>query len=397
MARPAGKIAVLKALASNPRILRARPRTLGFLSRYMKEFRVQRAGRNLILHSHLPPLNSRAYKRFIEQHLVARSEGPSHAQVGLTDRCPQNCAYCYNRGRKGAPMDTATILRVIRELRELGVFWLGLTGGEPLLNKDIVGITESASRDCAVKLFTTGCGLTPELAAGLRDAGLFSVSVSLDHWEEEEHDRSRGFPGAFWTAMRAIEIFLATGGIHVGVSAVLSKEMCRPERIDAFLGFLEGLGIDEAWLSETKPSVPALWSDDLLITEEGRRGLTALQNRRNRRKGMTVNYLGHFEGADRFGCNAGRKMVYVDAFGEVSPCVFAPMTFGNVRDAPLREICAEMAGHFRPGSACFMNENFRLFRDRASLGLPLPRKEAVELMKAARFGPPPAFERLIRG
>jgi MoaA/NifB/PqqE/SkfB family radical SAM enzyme len=397
MARPAGKIAVLKALASNPRILRARPRTLGFLCRYMKEFRIQRAGRNLILHSHLPPLNSRAYKRFIEEHLVARSEGPSHAQVGLTDRCPQNCAYCYNRGRKGAPMDTATILRVIRELRELGVFWLGFTGGEPLLNKDIVGITESASRDCAVKLFTTGCGLTPDLAAGLRDAGLFSVSVSLDHWEEEEHDRSRGYPGAFRTAMGAIETFRAAGGIQVGVSAVLSKDMCRPERIEAFLGFLEGLGIDEAWLSETKPSVPALWSDDLLITEEGRRGLTALQNRRNRRKGMTVNYLGHFEGAARFGCNAGRKMVYVDAFGEVGPCVFTPMTFGNVRDAPLREICAEMAGHFRPGCACFMNENYRLFRDRASLGLPLPRKQAVELMKAAQFGPPPIFERLIRG
>ena len=112
---------------------------------------------------------------------------------------------------------------------------------------------------------------------------------------------------------------------------------------------------------------------------------------------MTINYLGHFEGADRFGCNAGRKMIYVDAFGEVSPCVFVPMTFGNVRDAPLREICAGMAGHFRPGSACFINENYRLFQGSPSLGLPLAREEAVELMKAVRFGPPPTFERLIRG
>ncbi len=396
MARPAGKIAVLKALASNPRILKARPRTLRFLHRYMGGFRIQRAGRNLILHSHLPPLNSRAYGRFVAEHLVARSEGPSHAQIGLTDRCPQNCAYCYNRGRKGAPMDKATILRVIRELRELGVFWLGFTGGEPLLNSDIVGLTEAASHDCAVKLFTTGCGLTPGLAAGLRDAGLFSVSVSLDHWEEKEHDRSRGYTGAFRAAMRAINTFRAAGGIQVGVSAVLSKDMLRPERIEAFMGFLDGLGIDEAWLSEAKPSVPALWSDDLLITEEERRGLTALQDRRNRRNGMTVNYLGHFEGADRFGCNAGRKMVYVDAYGEVGPCVFAPMTFGNVRNAPLREICGDMAGHFRPGSACFMNENYRLFRERSSPGLPLPREEAVALLKAARFGPSPKFERLIR-
>lgn len=397
MARPAGKIAVLKALASNPRILRARPRTIGFLYRYMRGFRIQRAGRNLILHSHLPPLNSKAYGRFVDEHLVARSEGPSHAQVGLTDRCPQKCLYCYNRGRKGTPMDTATILRVIRELRDLGVFWLGLTGGEPLLNEDIVGITKAASRDCAVKLFTTGCGLTPDLADGLRDAGLFSVSVSLDHWEEEMHDRSRRYPGAFRAAMRAIETFQAAGGIQVGVSAVLSKDMLRPERTEAFLGFLDGLGLDEAWLSEAKPAIPELWTDEMPITEAERRGLAVLQDRRNRRKGMTVNYLGHFEGADNFGCNAGRKMIYVDAFGEVGPCVFAPMTFGNVRDAPLSEICAGMAGHFRPGRTCFMTKNFRLFQGRGPGRLPLPREEAVELMKAVRFGPPPEFERLLRG
>jgi MoaA/NifB/PqqE/SkfB family radical SAM enzyme len=397
MAQPAETIAVLKALASNPRIIKARPRTLGYLYRYMRGFRVQRAGRNLILHSHLPPINSRAYGRFINEHLIGRSEGPSDAQVGLTDRCPQNCLYCYNRGRKGTAMDTPTILRIIRELRELGVFWLGFTGGEPLMNEDIVAITEAAARDCAVKLFTTGCGLTPALAAGLRDAGLFSVSVSLDHRDAEEHNRSRGYAGAFHTAMRALEIFRAAGGIQVGVSAVLSNAMLRPERTEAFLDYLEGLGIDEAWLSEAKPAIPALWSDDMTMTEEERRGLAALQDRRNRRKGMTVNYLGHFEGADRFGCNAGRKMIYVDAFGEVGPCVFAPMTFGNVRDAPLREICEGMAAHFRPGRACFMNENFRLFKGRERDGLPLPREEAVALVKAVRFGPPPEFERLLRG
>jgi MoaA/NifB/PqqE/SkfB family radical SAM enzyme len=397
MAEPARRLAVLKALVSNPRILRARPGTIGFLYRYMRAFRAQKAGRNIIIHSHLPPLNSRAYGRFIDEHLVARSEGPSHAQIGLTDRCPQNCAYCYNRGRKGTPMDTPAILRVIKELRELGVFWLGFTGGEPLLNEDIVEITKAASPDCAVKLFTTGCGLTPGLAAGLRDAGLFSVSVSLDHWEEKEHDRSRGYPGAFRKAMRAIEIFREAGGIQVGVSAVLSKEMLGRERAETFLGFLEGLGIDEAWLSEVKPSGPALWSDALLATDEERRGMAALQDERNRRKGMTVNYLGHFEAPVRFGCNAGRKMIYVDAFGEVSPCVFAPMSFGNVKTAPLREICRDMAGRFRPARSCFMSANYGLFREAAGNGLPLSREASVALAASARFGPPPEFERLLRG
>ena len=65
-----------------------------------------------------------------------------------------------------------------------------------------------------------------------------------------------------------------------------------------------------------------------------------MQDAHNRRSGgvadgMVVNYLGHFEGRENFGCNAGCKMVYVDTFGEVSPCVFLPFSFGNVRERPL--------------------------------------------------------------
>ena len=397
MARRAGVTAVWRALASNPRVLGARPRAIAFLCRYMRAFKPQRAGRHIILHSHLPPLNSRAYRRFVDDHLVGGSRGPSHAQVAITDKCPQRCSYCYNRGRTGTPMDGPTVRRVVRELRELGVFWLGFTGGEPLLNKGIVALTESASRDCAVKLFTTGCGLTPALAAGLRDAGLFSVSVSLDHWTEEGHDRSRGYPGAFRAAMRAIELFRDAGGVQVGVSAVLSDELLEPEAAERLLLFLEGLGLDEAWLSEAKPSTPAYWSSDRRITDRERKALEALQDGRNRRGGMTVNYLGHFESESRFGCNAGGKMVYVDAFGEVGPCVFVPMSFGNVRDAPLADICRDMAEHFKPSDRCFMNENYRLFRGAEGEGLPLSRERSIALLKRARFGPPPEIERLLRG
>jgi MoaA/NifB/PqqE/SkfB family radical SAM enzyme len=335
-----------RALSRNARVLMAGPRINGFLLRYLRSFRVRRVGANLIVHSHLPPLNSRAYARFIDEHLLDRTDGPSHAQVGVTNACPQNCAYCYNKGRNGRVMDSATIKRVIKELKALGVFWLGLTGGEPLLNKDLAEIIESAGEDCAVKLFTTGSTLTEGLASDLKNAGLFSVSVSLDHWREEEHDRARGTPGAFRGALRAIEIFRKNDGLDVGVSAVLSKDMIVRDEVEEFLRFLAGLGVHEAWLSEAKPSVQGFWEPGLVITEAERRKLASLQDRYNRDGRITVNYLGHFEGREHFGCNAGRKMVYVDAFGEVSPCVFVPMTFGNVGELPVREIVAGMRLHF---------------------------------------------------
>lgn len=394
---PGNLKAVLGSVLRNPAILRTKPSVNLFLLDYLRSFRIRTVGRHVVVHSHLPPLNSRAYGRFVKEHLLGKSTGPSHAQVGLTNACPQRCAYCYNRDRSGVAMDTATILETIAALQDLGVFWLGFTGGEPLLNKDIVRITAAAAKHCAVKLFTTGCSLTPALAAELRDAGLFSVSISLDHWTPEVHDRGRGFPGAFAAALQAIETFKAAGGVHVGVSAVLPREMIRGGQFETFIRFLRGLGIDEAWLSETKPSVPALWKDDTVISEEERRRLVEWQDRCNRSGSLTINYLAHFEGAERFGCNAGHKMVYIDAFGDVSPCVFTPMVFGNVREQPLPDIWQALRRNFAPSSGCFVNRNFRLLQKHSPAGLPLSAEASLALLKEVSFGPPGRFLQLLHG
>lgn len=397
MAKIKERIAVALAVLANPQILRAGPGVNLFFLQYLRKFRAKNIGGNLILHSHLPPLNHPAYKRFINEHVLKKAKGPSHAQVGLTNVCPQKCAYCYNKGRDGRTMDTATILRVIQDLKSMGVVWLGFTGGEPLLNRDIVRITESAAKNCAVKLFTTGATLTPELASALRSAGLFSVSVSLDHWREEEHDRARGTKRAFREALRAIDIFRNMGTIHIGVSAVLSRDMIRRNEVEEYLAFLSGLGIHEAWLSEAKPSVEAFWNKDHVITEEERRGLVTLQDRYNEDGKMTVNYLGHFEGREHFGCNAGHNMVYVDAFGEVSPCVFIPMTFGNVSEKSVSDIFVEMKSNFPSEESCFINKNFGLLQKHSAGRIPLSGKKSKEMLAEVRFGPLSRFFKIFYG
>ena len=395
MAALSDQLTLANIVLATPSLLRVRPEVNLFLIKYLRKFRLQRVGDNLIVHSHLPPLTSEAYSRFVREHLLARVDGPSHAQIGLTNACPQRCGYCYNKQRSGDPMETATILRVVDELKEMGVVWLGFTGGEPLLNRDIIAITERAADGCAVKLFTTGCGLTPELAVDLAGAGMFSVSVSLDHWEAARHDEGRGYDGAFQTALDAIVRFKRVPGLHVGVSAVVSREMIRGGQVEEFLAFLETLGIHEAWLSEVKPSVEALWRDELVTSEEERLQLVALQDRYNKRAGMTVNYLGHFEGRETFGCNAGCKMVYVDAFGEVSPCVFLPMSFGNVRERPLADIVEEMRGFFPSENGCFINRNWGLLAEAAGGDLLLGPERSREMLQKVRFGPLADFNRLL--
>jgi MoaA/NifB/PqqE/SkfB family radical SAM enzyme len=288
-------------------------------------------------------------------------------------------------------MDLETILAAVRELKQLGVFWLGLTGGEPLLNRHLPRIVEGASDECAVKLFTTGVNLKKQDALDLKQAGLFSVSISLDHWREEVHDQVRNYKGAFRTALDAICMFRSVSGLHVSVSAVLSPQMLREGSVEEFLTFLSGLDIHEAWLSEAKPTIAAHQNDQHVITEAERSTLFELQDRYNENGGMTVNYLGHFEDARHFGCTAGNKMVYVDAFGDVSPCVFIPMTFGNVHEQSLTAIYTNMRARFPTEDRCFINKNYDILRQHAISDTTLGPEASGRVLDEVQFGPHAEF------
>ncbi len=393
MSKFRNKIALVKALLSNIQIIKVKPSLNWFLTKYMGKFNLLNVEGQLIIHSHLPSVNSKVFSRFIDEHLLGKKQGPSHAQISLTNVCPQNCQYCYNKNRSGEPLSTAKIKQLIQDLKEMGVFWLGFTGGEPLLNKDIVEIVKSVGDDCAIKLFTSGLNLTEQLAEALKEAGLLYVSISLDHWKEVEHDGIRGYKGAYQEALRAIEIFKNLG-IHVSVSTVISREMLKKDQVDEFLKFLISLGIHEAWLSETKPTGEAFWNEASVITEEERLSLVRLQDKYNKAGKITVNYLGHFEGKEHFGCNAGNKMVYIDAFGEVSPCVFTPMTFGNVRDKTVNTIFSKMKDHFPSESCCFINKNYELLRKYYKGQSPMSKEDTLEMMKEVSFSSMSEFSRM---
>ena len=161
--------------------------------------------------------------------------------------------------------------------------------------------------------------------------------------------------------------------------------MIQNDQVEDFLYFLDGLGIHEAWLSEVKPSLEIFWNRSLIITEEERLKLVRLQDRYNTRGKMTVNYLGYFEGKEYFGCNAGHKMVYVDPFGEVSPYVFTPLSFGNVQTGTLPAIFAGVKTYFPSEDGCFINKNYHLLQRYSAGQKILSRADTLEMLEEVRF------------
>ena len=136
------------------------------------------------------------------------------------------------------------------------------------------------------------------------------------------------------------------------------------------------------------------WTEEHVVTDDERKMLIELQDSYNKKGKMTVNYLGHFEDAQHFGCSAGHKMVYVDPFGEVSPCVFIPQSFGNVNMKSVKEIYASMRQRFPTEEKCFINKNYSLLRKYYQGHTPLTVEETHRMMDEVRFGPLPKFFRL---
>jgi len=121
-------------------------------------------------------------------------------RVSATDRCNLRCVYCHplpdcSLIEHDEILGFEEICRIARLFAECGVKKLRLTGGEPLLRRDIVRLVrELAAIACIEELSVTTNGIFLEsLAAELKAAGLHRVNISVDSIERETYERITGF------------------------------------------------------------------------------------------------------------------------------------------------------------------------------------------------------------
>jgi len=111
------------------------------------------------------------------------ADRPTTLLAELTHRCPLHCPYCSNPlelMRAETELTTDEWKRVFSEARSLGVLQLGLSGGEPLLRKDLEDLAAHArSVGLYSTLVTSGLGLTRGRAERLKEIGLEHIQISI--------------------------------------------------------------------------------------------------------------------------------------------------------------------------------------------------------------------------
>jgi radical SAM protein with 4Fe4S-binding SPASM domain len=145
----------------------------------------------------------------------------------LTQRCNLECAHCYVSASAGADargeLTTEECRRVVDQIAEVNpAAFLILTGGEPLLRRDVFDVAAyAADRGFTVVLGTNGVLLREAEARRLRESGVLGASISLDSTDADRHDRFRHAPGAWDGAVRATRVLRAAGldfSLHMSVT-----------------------------------------------------------------------------------------------------------------------------------------------------------------------------------
>lgn len=310
-----------------------------------------------------------------------------------TSACNLHCTGCWaaEYGNK-LNLSYDELSGVVKQGKELGVYFYMFTGGEPLVRKnDIIKLCEE-HHECQFLAFTNGTLVDEAFCGEMKRVGNLMLAISLEG-SPEVNDLRRG-TGVYAKVMHAMDL-LKENGLIFGTSICYTSKNCESVTSKDFVKLMVDKGCRYAMYFHYMP-VGNEASVELLPTPEQRsyikdriREIRRLENGEGL---FTMDFQndGEFVG----GCIAGgRNYFHINANGDAEPCVFIHYSGANIRTHSLLEILKQplfMAyrdnqpfneNHLRP---CPMLENpeilQRIVRETGAKSTDLQSPETAEYL-----------------
>ena len=161
----------------------------------------------------------------------------TYVRISVTDRCDFRCIYCMDEKMTFLPRAQLLTLEELewvgRAFIELGVTKIRITGGEPLVRKNILQLFQSLSHLEGLKelVLTTNGSQLSKMARSIKEAGVKRVNISLDTLKPDRFE-SISRLGKLDVVLRGIEEALAAGFQRVKINTVILKNRNHDEILD---------------------------------------------------------------------------------------------------------------------------------------------------------------------
>ena len=285
----------------------------------------------------------------------------------LTYRCNLACEHCY-LDAGGAPqvgtenfadrseLGTEECFKVIDEIAAFAPECVTiLTGGEPLLRRDILEIVRrAAERGLWVVVGTNGVRITENVARRLAEAGARGLSISLDALDPDRHDRFRNVRGAWRNTVEGAEILNRTGLPFIVQTTVGTHNL---GELEAIADFAHDRLAAKVWnLYFLVPTGRGQFVSDITPAQydEVLDALYRIQRKYDRQmlvnakcaphyiktvleKGDTGAQVRTYSGGAG-GCPAGTHYMGIRPNGDVTPCPYLPVFAGTLRNSSLADL-----------------------------------------------------------
>ena len=156
---------------------------------------------------------------------ISSNEFLRSIHIEIADACNERCIHCYipNESKKNM-IDSALFYRILEEGRKMNIIHVTLSGGEPLLHKDILGFLKKCRElELAVNVLSNLTMLTDDIIAEMKKNVLLSVQASLYSMDATVHDSITKLNGSFEKTKAGI-LRLCDEGIPVQISCPIIKQ-----------------------------------------------------------------------------------------------------------------------------------------------------------------------------
>lgn len=294
---------------------------------------------------------------------LSASEAPRLVAWEITRACNLACVHCRAAAVDQPDPDELTTgegLRLIDQISALnqGIILI-LTGGEPLLRKDVFELAaHGTEKGLRVVMAPNGTLITAEAARRMKETGIQRISVSIDGATAQDHDRFRGVEGAFDRLITGLK-HAREAGIDFQVNTTVTREN-RPQ-LEKIQKMVEDLGAVAHHIFLLVPTgrgrqlteevITAREYEEVLGWFYDCRDNVSLQlkatcaphyhrilRQRAHAEGKKVDIQSFGLDAVSKGCLGGQGFVFVSHTGQVQPCGYLELDCGQVREKDFGEI-----------------------------------------------------------
>jgi MoaA/NifB/PqqE/SkfB family radical SAM enzyme len=347
---------------------------------------------------YIPGFPSRAFDQATRKFCSFGIKSPSTTVlISVTSACAFRCEHCYQHLDKGADSPLGPILDAARELQESGTAFINVEGGDPFLAYDrLRQLCEAVDDRSEIWVNSAGKGVTLDRLLELKALGLTAVMFSLHSHDPETMNRFMGRRDAWETMQTAVEL-CHQAGVAVAFNSCLTVEQFADGTFEAIME--QALIFGACLIQLIKPKAAGNWlhtrhttfPPEVLAAIVDKVSLYNCSREYQHYPSISAQIVE--ESPEVFGCTAGGSdRFYINAKGDVQPCEFLNISFGNINQEPFINIFDRMRKTFdRPGEI-WLCEKYsayisRTMEDKKIDRLPLPLAESRVLYEKWDRGP----------